>query len=95
MMLVYVISLAYASSSPLILIFALAYFCASWVVWRHHLLYVYERCYESGGRMWDKIFEYMMWCLFILEFFTGWLEPASIHLPGHSWILALECIMMP
>lgn len=71
MMLVFVIALAYASSSPLILVFALAYFFASWVMWRHHLLYIYERCYESGGRMWDKIFDYMMWCLFLLEFFTG------------------------
>ena len=78
MMLVFVIALAYASSSPLIMVFALAYFCFSWVVWRHHLLYVYERCYESGGRMWDKIFDFMIWCLFILEFFTG-AAPASGH----------------
>ena len=83
-MLVYVITLAYAPSSPLILVFALAYFCASWVVWRHHLLYVYERCYESGGRMWDKFFEYMIWCLFILEFFTGKNSLARAFIEGPS-----------
>lgn len=75
MVLVFVIALAYASSSPLIMVFALAYFFASWIMWRHHLLYIYERCYESGGRMWDKVFDYMIWCLFILEFFTGERQP--------------------
>ncbi|KAK9864060.1 hypothetical protein WJX84_009179 [Apatococcus fuscideae] len=88
MMLVFVIALAYASSSPLILVFALAYFFASWIMWRHHLLYIYERCYESGGLMWDKIFDYMMWSLFILEFFTACVLLANAAFVQMSILLA-------
>ena len=35
------------------------------------MLYVSERCFESGGLIWDNIFDQLCWCLFILEFFTG------------------------
>lgn len=34
-------------------------------------MYVSERCFESGGRIWDLVFNQICWCLFILEFFTG------------------------
>lgn len=70
-MLVFVITLAYSASSPLIVPFAFCYMLASWVYWRYNILYISERCYESGGRIWDAVFTNVMWCLFILEFFTG------------------------
>ena len=35
------------------------------------MLYVTERCYESGGRVWDQVFNNVCWCLFICIFFTG------------------------
>ncbi|KAK9819243.1 hypothetical protein WJX81_003710 [Elliptochloris bilobata] len=70
-MLMYIVALAYAASSPMILPFTLAYFIVSWVFWRYNVLYVSERCFESGGLFWDQIFSQICWCLFILEFFTG------------------------
>ena len=49
--------------------------CAQ-VLWRYTVLYMTERCYESGGRVWDQVFNNVCWCLFICIFFTGSL-PAS------------------
>ena len=71
MMLIYIIVLAYAATSPIILPFALIYFMASWIFWRYNILYVSERCFESGGRIWDQIFKQVCCCMFIFEFFTG------------------------
>ena len=42
-------TLANAAVSPIILPFALWWCIVSWVMWRHHLLYVFERSQESGG----------------------------------------------
>lgn len=69
--LIYIVTLSYCAASPMILPVALVFFVTSWVFWRYSVLYLYERCYESGGRMWDTFFNQMMWCLFILELFTG------------------------
>jgi len=41
------------------------------VMWRYTILYMTERCYESGGLLWDQVFNHVCWCLFIFEFFTG------------------------
>ena len=71
MMLIYIIALAYAATSPIILPFALIYFMASWIFWRYNILYVSERCFESGGRVWDQVFKQVCCCMFIFEFFTG------------------------
>ncbi len=71
MMLIYIIALAYAATSPIILPFALIYFMFSWIFWRYNILYVSERCFESGGRVWDQVFKQVCCCMFIFEFFTG------------------------
>ena len=53
------------------------------VMWRYTILYMTERCYESGGLLWDQVFNHVCWCLFIFEFFTGarQLQP---HVPEHA-----------
>lgn len=70
-LLIFIEAMAYAATSPIILPFALLYFCAAWVHWRYNILYISERCYESGGRAWDMTFQCMVWILFIFELFTG------------------------
>ncbi|EIE23620.1 hypothetical protein COCSUDRAFT_63147 [Coccomyxa subellipsoidea C-169] len=70
-MLIYIMALSYAACSPIILPFALCYFLTAWVMWRYTILYMTERCYESGGLLWDQVFNHVCWCLFIFEFFTG------------------------
>lgn len=83
MMLIYIIALAYAATSPIILPFALIYFIFSWIMWRYNILYVSERCFESGGQIWDTIFKQVCCCMFIFEFFTG--HPSCSALP-HSLV---------
>ncbi|KAK9817083.1 hypothetical protein WJX72_009273 [[Myrmecia] bisecta] len=70
-MLIFVMALAYAATSPLILPFTLIYFIMSWIFWRYNMLYVSERCFESGGRIFQQVFNQLCWCLFIFVFFTA------------------------
>ena len=77
-LLIYLEAMAYAATSPIILPFTLIYFSAAWVHWRYNILYVSERCYESGGRAWDMTFKCMLWILFIFELFTGKFECLSV-----------------
>ncbi|KAK9836955.1 hypothetical protein WJX81_002590 [Elliptochloris bilobata] len=71
MMLIFTMAMAYGVSSPIILPLALIYFILQLIYWRYTVLYVAERCYESGGRIWDHVFSNIVWILFIFEFFTG------------------------
>ncbi len=48
-MLIYLVTLANAATSPIILPFALWWFIIGWVFWRYSILYVFERSTESGG----------------------------------------------
>ena len=48
-MLIYMVALANAASSPIILPFALWWFIIGWIFWRYSILYVFERSTESGG----------------------------------------------
>ena len=83
-LLIYVIAMAYAATSPIILPFTLLYFAASWIHWRYNILYVSERCYESGGRCWDMFFKCVVWTLFLFELFTGDPLSPSPSLPACS-----------
>ncbi|CAK0783273.1 hypothetical protein CVIRNUC_006472 [Coccomyxa viridis] len=85
-MLIYIMAFAYAACSPIILPFTLCYFTSVWVLWRYTVLYMTERCYESGGRVWDQVFNNVCWCLFICIFFTG-----CVFLANSAYIQA--CIM--
>lgn len=48
-MLIYMVALANAATSPIILPFALWWFLIGWIFWRYSILYVFERSTESGG----------------------------------------------
>lgn len=80
MILIFVIGLAYAAVSPIILPVALLYFCLSWSFWRYAVLYFFERCYESGGRLFEKVFSQVVFCLFIFEAFT-----AAVFFANSAW----------
>lgn len=49
------VGLGYAATAPLVLPMCLLYFVTTYCVWRYSVLYVYERQYESGGRMWTVV----------------------------------------
>ncbi len=68
----FAIALAYGAVAPLVLPFAALWSAGAWVVWRHQLLYVYERAYESGGAApWRCIRSGGAWTLAAHGFFTG------------------------
>ncbi|KAL3131896.1 hypothetical protein ABBQ38_007601 [Trebouxia sp. C0009 RCD-2024] len=87
-MLIYIITLAYAATSPIILPFALIYFIFSWIMWRYNILYVSERCFESGGQIWDTVFKQVCCCMFIFELFTGCVLLSNRAFPQASIMIA-------
>jgi hypothetical protein len=32
------------------------------IFWRYNMMYISERCYESGGTIWDHVFDEICWC---------------------------------
>ena len=58
------------------------YFFGAWAYWRYHVLYISERVFESGGRIWDNVFVYICVCLFVMEFFTGKPPLMLLHPPS-------------
>jgi hypothetical protein len=67
----FVMVLAYAVVSPLILPFGLIYFIFLWAVWRYQMLYVYQRQYESGGQFWPLVAHKVVGCLLLCVLFTA------------------------
>ena len=43
----------------------------SWVMWRHAVLYIYVRKYESGGLMWPFVFKIMLFIFCIFGIFVA------------------------
>ena len=70
-MLIMLVGLCYGGTSPIIVLFGLFYCCMSYVSMKHNMLYVYEKCYESYGKMWELAFHCMMWILVFSELTTG------------------------
>ena len=71
MLQIWLLSLVYAPTAPIIMPFALLYTVANWFVWRNNILFVFERVYESGGQICKVAFQCMYWILFLAELFTG------------------------
>ena len=55
-LLIALMGICYAVTAPLILVFTAVYFALAFVVYKHHLIYVYARAYESGGIFWPLLF---------------------------------------
>eukprot|EP00798_Chlamydomonas_sp_ICE-L_P017208 gene17208-23528_t len=71
MMLMYVIGLAFALVSPLLMPLVVLFFFMHGLFWRYSLLYVYVRKYESGGLMWPFVFERIIYSYLICTLFTA------------------------
>ena len=82
MMLILLVALAYAAVSPLILPFALWWFAASWLMWRYSILYVFERCYESGGVV--RVRLNLIICPSLHQ-----ADPVALLLPDAVWAAAI------
>jgi hypothetical protein len=91
MLLMYLIALAFAIVSPLLLPFSVVWFAFAWLAWRHNLSYVYQRKYESGGMMWMFLFDRIVWCLVIGQLFTF----CVLVVRGAYWQAFLIIAVMP
>ncbi|KAJ6551627.1 hypothetical protein B0H19DRAFT_1158348 [Mycena capillaripes] len=70
--LMFVITMLYSVTQPLILIFGAIYFGNSYVVYKYKLLFVFYKPYESQGQAWPITFVRLIWGVMIfLTFMTG------------------------
>ena len=69
--LILLICLVFSTASPLITAVSLLFFAINFVVWRHHLLYVFVRSYESGAMMFPVLFSRIINSLFVYQIFMA------------------------
>ncbi|KAF7301133.1 hypothetical protein MIND_00677700 [Mycena indigotica] len=70
--LMFVITILYSVTQPLILIFGAIYFGNAYVVYKYKLLFVFYKPYESQGQAWPLTFVRLIWGVIIfLLFMTG------------------------
>ncbi|KAK7001849.1 hypothetical protein R3P38DRAFT_3283648 [Favolaschia claudopus] len=70
--LMFVITMLYSVTQPLILIFGAIYFGNSYVVYKYKLLFVFYKPYESQGQAWPITFVRLIWGVMIfLTFMSG------------------------
>jgi hypothetical protein len=74
---IYVMALGYSVVAPLILPLALLFFFTAWMTWRYSAIHFYQPCYEGNGRIFELLFQLMLWTLWVADFFTGCVLIAS------------------
>lgn len=89
---VYVISLAYAPISPIILPFALLYFAGTWACWRYQLLFVYQPAYDLQGNYWPYAAHRVLACLAIQVVLTGAVLAVKGAYVGAGIMIVMLCI---
>lgn len=68
---VMMIGLVFATVAPLITLLCAVFFVFNFVIWRYHVLYVYERSYEAGGTMWVTFCNLAIYSLMIAQSFLS------------------------
>jgi len=70
-MLVMLLGLTFVCVAPLIPLAAVVFFISNFIIWRYHVLYVYERGYESNGAVWFTITQLVILSLLISQTFVS------------------------
>ena len=70
-LMVAMLGLTFCLTAPMMAPACLLFFVANFVVWRYHVLYVYERGWESNGSMWFTVVELVVWSLLVGQSFTS------------------------
>ena len=65
------LGLTFSVISPLIALVCALFFLCNFIIWRYHLLYVYERGYESNGTVFYSSAELIIWSLLIAQTFVS------------------------
>lgn len=68
---VMMIGLVFSTVAPLITLLCTVFFVFNFVIWRYHVLYVYERSYEAGGAMWTTFCNLTIYALMIAQSFLS------------------------
>jgi len=68
---IFMLGVAYSAAQPAILPYCLMYFCLFWIVRRYQTIYVFERCYESGGLFWPLAFQAILYMLLLFQVFMS------------------------
>ena len=69
--LILLVCLVFSTASPLITAVSLVFFAFSFLVWRHHVLFVFVRSYESGASMFPHLFSRIINSLFMYQAFMS------------------------
>lgn len=70
-LMVLMLGLTFSLVAPIMAPACALFFIGNFIVWRYHVLYVYERGYESNGAMWFSVVELMVWSLLIAQTFIS------------------------
>jgi DNA-directed RNA polymerase III subunit RPC2 len=70
-MLIMVIGLTFVCIAPLIPLAAALFYVTNFVIWRYHVLYVYERGYESNGSVWFTFTQLVILSLIVAQTFLS------------------------
>ena len=61
------LGLAFSVVNPIVLPVTLAYFLAMKLTWTYNMLYIYSEEYQSGGKLWEHIFEHVIGGLVVMQ----------------------------
>lgn len=67
---VILLGLAFSVVNPIVLPAALLYFIAMKITWTYNMVYIYSEEYQSGGRLWEYIFEQCLIGLVVMQLMT-------------------------
>uniref|UniRef100_D8QM36 DUF221-domain-containing protein n=1 Tax=Schizophyllum commune (strain H4-8 / FGSC 9210) TaxID=578458 RepID=D8QM36_SCHCM len=67
--LIFVVTLLYSVTQPLIVVFGALYFGIGYVVYKYKLLFVFYKPYESRGQAWPITFIRLIWGVVIFQIF--------------------------
>ena len=70
-MLVMLIGLTFVNIAPLIPLACSLFYLTNFIIWRYHVLYVYERGYESNGSVWFAFTQLVLLSLVIAQTFLS------------------------
>lgn len=84
LMMVFIPGLCYGVINPVILPLCLGYFLTAWIAWKYAIVYFYERSHESGGQMFEQVYDHIINTLYLAAGFTS-----IVLLSQKAWWCAL------
>jgi len=92
---VMLIGLVFAPVAPMISVLSTIFFVFNFIIWRYHILYVYDKTYESSGSMWQTVTDLTIHALLIAQSFLSFvLLSKRAYAPSLVlWITSVPVLM--